>query len=603
MPAIAGIIATPGTPAGDSIDTMLQRMGAGLASSTGRCSIAPLGATLGWVSQQDHPANPTIVWNRESTVCLLFTGEDFSGTNPGTRPSTGSREADVAALLDRYQSSERQFLRDLNGQFSGVLVDLRRNCLTIFNDRYGLGRLYYHESRDGFHFASEAKALLAAHPALRTLDQRGLAEYVALGCVLQNRTIFPGMHLLPPASAWTFSASGAVRKEKYFDPAEWEQQDLLAPDEYRAQLRDVFARATARQLRGGASVALSLTGGLDSRAVIAWAGVEPGTLPCYTFAGPYRNCADVTIARRLASLCNHPHTTIRVSDEFFEDFDVLAEKAIHVSDGTMDVSGAVELHVNRIASGIAPVRLTGNYGSEILRLNVVLKPRKTDTTAFTPEFARLLEEASLTCAEESRCHRLSFIAFKQMPWHHYARRTMERAEIVPRSPFLDNELVALAYRAPVDRRTSAQTLLELIADGNASLASVATDRALRVGGSRVMTGVAARWQEFTVKAEYAYDYGMPTWLAQTDRMLTRLHLERLFLGRHKFYHFRIWYRDALSRYVRQHALERSSQPACYRAGAVSRMAESHLSGRGNHTLGLHTALTLELIEDLLVHQH
>ena len=44
---------------------------------------------------------------------------------------------------------------------------------------------------------------------------------------------------------------------------------------------------------------------------------------------------------------------------------------------------------------------------------------------------------------------------------------------------------------------------------------------------------------------------MPQWLARIDHVLSPFRLERLFLGRHKFCHFRVWYRDALSRYVRE----------------------------------------------------
>ena len=48
---------------------------------------------------------------------------------------------------------------------------------------------------------------------------------------------------------------------------------------------------------------MSLTGGLDSRMILAWAQAAPGSLPCYTFGGPYRDCADVRIARQLATIC------------------------------------------------------------------------------------------------------------------------------------------------------------------------------------------------------------------------------------------------------------------------------------------------------------
>ena len=69
-----------------------------------------------------------------------------------------------------------------------------------------------------------------------------------------------------------------------------------------------------------------------------------------------------------------------------------------------------------------------------------------------------------------------------------------------------------------------------------------------------MVGAPRRIRSFldlTVKAEYAYDYGMPQWVARIDHVLAPLHLERLFLGRHKFYHFRVWYRDTLSAYFRK----------------------------------------------------
>jgi len=49
-----------------------------------------------------------------------------------------------------------------------------------------------------------------------------------------------------------------------------------------------------------------------------------------------------------------------------------------------------------------------------------------------------------------------------------------------------------------------------------------------------------------------------------DHLVSWLHLERLFLGRHKYYHFRVWYRDALSKYVREMLLdERNAFPEPY----------------------------------------
>jgi asparagine synthase (glutamine-hydrolysing) len=107
--------------------------------------------------------------------------------------------------------------------------------------------------------------------------------------------------------------------------------------------------------------------------------------------------------------------------------------------------------------------------------------------------------------------------------------------------------------------------------------------------------------QFTFKADYAYDYGMPQWVAQVDHVFSALHLERLFLGRHKFYHFRVWYRDALARYVQEVLLDPAalSRPYVDRKG-LETMVRAHLKGDRNYTVGIHKALTLELLHRLFI---
>jgi len=79
-------------------------------------------------------------------------------------------------------------------------------------------------------------------------------------------------------------------------------------------------------------------------------------------------------------------------------------------------------------------------------------------------------------------------------------------------------------------------------------------------------------------------------------MLAGLKPERLFLGRHKFYHFRLWYRDALSRYVRDTLLDSRALARPYVSRArVEQVVNGHLHGRANHTIEIHKLLTLELV--------
>src|SRR5581483_4456912 len=105
-----------------------------------------------------------------------------------------------------------------------------------------------------------------------------------------------------------------------------------------------------------------------------WACCPAGQLPCYTWAGTYRECADVKIARQAARLCGQPHRTIPVGAEFLSQFPHLAQRAVYISDGTMDVTGSIDLYLQQSARRIAPVRLSGVCGGEILRRLVMFKP-------------------------------------------------------------------------------------------------------------------------------------------------------------------------------------------------------------------------------------
>ena len=560
--------------------------------------------SAGWAIHQNAFASGNPIWNDRRDICLILAGEEF--TDPSrvaalSRPPGRSGCEDPRYLVRWYEACGARFLEELNGTYCGVLVDLRDDTIVLFNDRFGLCRVYVHESRRGFYFASEAKSILSAVAATRAIDETALAEFVACSCPLQGRSLFQGVSILPPASRWTFAHGRLVEKECYFRSESWEQLPRLTAASYYEQLSELFPAVVRRYFRGTSPVGMSLTGGLDGRMIMACSGQDRGALPCYTFGGTYRDCSDVAIARRLARDCGQSHQTIFVGEPFIARFAGWAEKAVYVSDGAMDVTGSVELFANSEARRIAPVRMTGNYGSEILRNNVAFKPSPLNRELFDPAFVKRGDTAARTYGHEARGRRLSLIAMKQVPWHHPARLAVEQSQVTMRSPYLDNDLVRLAYQMPSADEYSKLPALRFVAESARSMASIPTDRGALYQPTPVVTGLQRAMQEFTFKAEYAYDYGMPHWLARIDRAVKLARPERLFLGRHKFYHFRIWYRDRLAPYLKEVLLDprTSSRPHLAPRG-LENLLKQHLAGTHNHTTGLHQALSIELIYRQLI---
>lgn len=562
-----------------------------------------LGVYVGWVARRDSFSAEMPLQNERGDVTLAFSGEEFSpaGTAQYLKGRGHEFDSGSASYLVHLYEEDAAFPAGLNGRFHGLLIDRNLGTAVLFNDRYGIHRIYYHASKDAFYFAAEAKALLAVRPELRKMDSRGLAEFVACGCTLEDRSLFDGIHILPGAARWVFRNGRLHRKEKYFEPGEWEGQGELQPEAYYQELRDVFSRALPRYLEGREPVGMSLTGGLDTRMIMAWQRSQPGSLPCYSFGGMLRDCQDVIVARQVASACEQPYQVIRVGEEFLSRFSHYAERAVYLTDGCVDVSRAPDLYVNRGARDIAPVRLTGLFGGEVLRKVLGFKAEKPSPGLFVPEIVSNTEQAIRTYAGLLQQHPVSFAVFKQAPWHHYGGLALEETQVGMRSPYLDNDVVRTVFRAPQSTLAANAVSLRLIADGNQALLRIPTDRGLGGETGRFLGTISHGVLEFLFKAEYGYDLGMPQWVAGVDHALSPLRLERLFLGRHKIFHFRTWYRDALAGYVRELLLDpRTLSRGLFRRRNLEAMVHGHLSGNRNYTAEIHKALTLELLHRLFL---
>lgn len=609
MPGIVGLITRAPRPMAEAqLSRMVEAVRHEPNYVTGTWIDEAAGVYLGWTVRKNSFSDRMPGSNETGDLVLVFSGEEFpeSGTIAQLKQRGHVVDEQGPSYLVHIAEEDPSFPAGLNGRFHGLLTNRRNGTATLFNDRYGIHRIYYHESTDAFCFAAEAKAILAVHPELRRVNSRSLGEFVACGCVLENRTLFEGIDTLPQASAWTFRGGSLLKKASYFQPQDWENQEPLDPELYYQELLRVFSRNLPHYFNGREPVGMSLTGGLDTRMIMAWQNLPSGSLPCYSFGGMFRDSEDVRVARAVAGACRQPYEVISVGDEFLSRFAKYAERTVYLTDGCAGVRSSSDLYANQQAAAIAPVRLTGNYGSEILRGLVGFKPVEPAPGLFGPDLLAQIQLAKATYNGLAGGHALSFIAFRQVPWYHYGLLSLEQTQLSVRSPYLDNEVVRTAFRAP-GSATAKDNIFEdnndcvrLIADGSHDLGKMRTDRGL--GGPPGVAGIFSRvLLEFTFKAEYAYDYGMPQWLARVDHLFSGLRLERLWLGRHKFNHFRVWYRDSLSQYVQEMLLDRRTlaRPYLDRRG-VEAVVRGHLRGDRNYTTQIHQLLTLELFHRLFI---
>jgi asparagine synthase (glutamine-hydrolysing) len=602
MPGLAGIITSkPAEKARRELARMMEAMRHEPFYRSGTWTDDSLGVYVGWMERGDPGRVAMPQQSEDGQRILMFSGEEFPapGAVQALRDHGHRFGSERNAHLIHQAEEDASFPSNLNGNFHGLIVDRVQQSATLFNDRHASRRVYFHETEDAFYFAAEAKAILAVKPELRALDPRGLGEYMSCGCVLQNRSLFKGIEILPWASAWRFRHARLQSRGTYFRDENWEQEPL-APAEFYMQLQSVFARNLPRYFDHNACVGLSLTGGLDTRMMLAWHKPAPHSVPCYTFGGPYRDSRDVRIARRVAEACGQSHQVIPVGSEFLDRFAHYAERTVFLTDGATGVHQAPDLYVNELARTIAPIRLTGNYGDEVIRRSVVFRPSALNDQVFQPEFVDAAAHAHSTYAEEFDGS-LKDAATRQVSWFFCGLAYLESSQVEMRSPYLDNEYIQTLHRAPSGALSAGDVRVRMIRNGDPRLGRIRTDLGYAGRGGPVAMAASRFWNRATMRAEYAFENGDPAWVPALDRAILRGSFEKTFVGIHKFTHFGRWYGESLAGYVREMLLDSRSLGRPYlNSRGVEALVEEHVSGAANHTPSIHKLITLEYIHRLFV---
>ncbi len=229
-------------------------------------------------------------------------------------PLLGER-IDVAAVARRLFTarSPGTVLAGINGQFLLILLDARERTLWIASDRYNSYPLYWAEQGDRFLASFSYLDLLrrlsrGSRPALLP---ESLFEFICLQRMLGTRTHDARSACLPPAALLRVSADG-TELSRYWRPDFTWRRDR-GTEQAARELAERLRTSLRRQTSDGRNYGLFLSGGHDSRTILAAAGSPP---VCYTVA--FSDNYEVACARRLAREAGAAHRFLRLEEDHFE---------------------------------------------------------------------------------------------------------------------------------------------------------------------------------------------------------------------------------------------------------------------------------------------
>lgn len=273
-------------------------------------------------------------------------------------------QGDTEVLLETLRLKGLAGLADLNGQFAFGYHDESSGELLLARDRLGILPLYYHEGPGFLAFASEVKAILALIGGPE-VDEDAVEDYLAYGSVPPPRTLFRGIRKLAPGTALRVGRDGTIRSEVYWAlPA----QSNLPPLDGEEAIREVdrkLREAVALRLVADVPVGAYLSGGLDSSLTVALMKELRNGGEVRTFAAGFADPRfdELPYARQVSQAVGTTHEEVMVGADDFRD---LWETLTWHRDGPISQPADVAIYkIAKQARSEVKVLLSGEGSDEI----------------------------------------------------------------------------------------------------------------------------------------------------------------------------------------------------------------------------------------------
>jgi asparagine synthase (glutamine-hydrolysing) len=180
--------------------------------------------------------------------------------------------SDTEVILKAYARWGRDCVRQFKGMFAFVLADRAHETVLLARDRLGIKPLYLAEHDDALRFASTLPALLAGGGIDTSIDAVALHHYLSWHAVVPApRTILNGVRKLAPATTLLIDADGRRDEQVYWrvDATRQDEHRGWSEQDWTDAVLDATRTAVKRRMVSDVPVGVLLSGGLDSSLIVA----------------------------------------------------------------------------------------------------------------------------------------------------------------------------------------------------------------------------------------------------------------------------------------------------------------------------------------------
>ena len=267
----------------------------------------------------------------------------------------------VSLAFDRWG---RDALSRLRGSFALLVWDAETGSGLLAVDQLGAGGIFLHESNGALAFATEVRELLRALPGRPAPDPDSLAQWVTDGQLARGTTLYEGVRRLEGGHAVRLEG-GRWHPEAYWAPR-FAARSPKGREDAVAELRSALTRSVAACSGEARTVAVQLSGGLDSSLLAGLARELAPSVIAYSVVHPQHPEIDESAwIERVAGALDVPSERLSFSAHGVLATALEYEVAWELPPATAMLAFTEPL-LRRAASDGVAVLLDGEGGDELL---------------------------------------------------------------------------------------------------------------------------------------------------------------------------------------------------------------------------------------------
>ena len=268
------------------------------------------------------------IFNEDKSLFIVMEGEVFDYEKQKLKLIHNGhkfkfKNNDAEYCLHLYEEMGEDAFVELNGSFCIAIYNLITQELLLINDRFSSYPLFYYLTDKGtLLFGTHLSAILQSSEVPRELNMRSIFEFFTFKKILGTKTFYKDINVLPLATVIHY------RDNNIFFTSYWElkyKEEKHPEGYYVNKLAEAIKKSVNRRTQGNYRLGLLLSGGMDSRTVLASSSKK---MVCFT-VGDFKN-REVKIAKRIAEVKDCEHIFLKRDLDHYANH---VDEAVEIGDG------------------------------------------------------------------------------------------------------------------------------------------------------------------------------------------------------------------------------------------------------------------------------